>query len=100
MEADMRHRRSFSTVSTKDRESTRTGVDRDGSSNHPKRDTTESPPRIAPARCVSLLGVVGIAVLSMLTPACAHELDTDRTPPPRGSVGEEMFGVICDRVGA
>lgn len=92
----MRHRRKISTGTTKDRESTRSGVDQNRSSNHPKTDTT----RIAPSRCVSLLGIVGLAALSMLTPACAHELDTDRTPPTRGSVGEEMFGVICDRVGA
>lgn len=99
----MRHRRNFSTGLTKDRESTPTGVDQGRSSNHPKADTTVSTatkPRIAPARCVSLLGVVGLAALSMITPACAPELDTDRTPPSRGSVGEEMFGVICDRVGA
>lgn len=53
-----------------------------------------------PARCVTLLGVIGLAALSVLTPACAPELDTERDLPPRGTVGEEMYGVICDRVGA
>jgi hypothetical protein len=42
---------------------------------------------------------VGVALLAM-APGCHEELDTSRTLPPRGSVGEEMFGVICDRVGA
>ncbi|HEY8076992.1 MAG TPA: hypothetical protein VIF62_22850, partial [Labilithrix sp.] len=51
-------------------------------------------------RCVSAIGVIGLAALSALTPGCAPELDTTRSPPPRGSVGEEMYGVICDRVGA
>src|SRR5579884_1460186 len=31
--------------------------------------------------------------------ACS-DFDATRTPPPRGDVGTEMFGVICDRVGA
>jgi hypothetical protein len=96
----MRHRRRSSTGLTKGRESTRSGVDQGRSSTYPKSDTRSVGARIAPARCVSLLGVIGLAALSMLTPACAHELDTDRTPPARGSVGEEMYGVICDRVGA
>jgi hypothetical protein len=43
--------------------------------------------------------VVGLAVLNVLAPGC-HEFDTERTPPKRGSVGEEMYGVICDRVAA
>jgi hypothetical protein len=47
-----------------------------------------------------LLGIVGIAVLAAFTPACAQEFDTSRALPKRGTVGEEMFGVICDRVGA
>ncbi|HVH46242.1 MAG TPA: hypothetical protein VM925_28065, partial [Labilithrix sp.] len=48
---------------------------------------------------VSLLGIVGIVVLSVLGPSC-HEFDTERAIPPRGSVGQEMYGVICDRVSA
>ncbi len=55
--------------------------------------------QFASARCVSLLGVVGLATLTAFAPGC-HEFDTERTPPKRGSVGQEMFGVICDRVSA
>ena len=51
-------------------------------------------------RIASAIGVVGLASLAALTPGCADSFDTTRTPPPRGTVGEEMFGVICDRVGA
>lgn len=54
----------------------------------------------APARCVNLLGLVGLVVLSTFAPACAKPLDTERPALERGTVGEEMFGVICDRVGA
>ncbi len=32
--------------------------------------------------------------------ACSQDLDTTRSPPPRGTIGEELFGVMCDRVGA
>jgi hypothetical protein len=31
---------------------------------------------------------------------CAKDLDTSRQPAPRGSIGEELYGVICDRVGS
>jgi hypothetical protein len=44
--------------------------------------------------------MVGLVTLSALAPACAPDLDTSRATPARGSVGEEMFGVICDRVAA
>jgi hypothetical protein len=46
-----------------------------------------------------LLPWLGFAGVVLLAPAC-HELDTTRTPAPRGTVGEEMYGVLCDRVGA
>jgi len=45
-------------------------------------------------------GLVGLVVLSAFGPGCAPELDTSRPAVTLGSVGEEMFGVICDRVGA
>jgi hypothetical protein len=32
--------------------------------------------------------------------ACSSDFDTTRSPPPRGTIGEELFGVVCDRVGA
>lgn len=31
---------------------------------------------------------------------CNGDFDTSRTIPPRGTLGEELFGVVCDRVGA
>lgn len=52
------------------------------------------------ARCSRLLGLVGLTVLSAVVPACQKEFDTSRTLPARGSVGEEMYGVICDRLAA
>ena len=50
-------------------------------------------------RRVSFLGVVGIATLCAGAPAC-HEFDTSRDLPARASVGQEMYGVLCDRVAA
>jgi hypothetical protein len=32
--------------------------------------------------------------------ACTPDFDTSRNPAPTGTVGEEVFGVLCDRVGA
>jgi hypothetical protein len=46
-------------------------------------------------RVLSGLGVLGTVALA----ACANDFDTTRVPPPRGTLGEEMFGVLCDRVG-
>ena len=46
------------------------------------------------------LALALLASAATLTPACAHEFDTDRDLPERGSVGEEIYGVVCDRVGA
>jgi hypothetical protein len=43
---------------------------------------------------------VGLAASAVLAPGCSEPLDTTRATPVRGSVGEEMYGVICDRVGA
>src|SRR5690349_2916847 len=36
----------------------------------------------------------------LLLAACANDFDTSRSIPVRGTVGEELFGVLCDRVGA
>lgn len=44
---------------------------------------------------LSGLGVLGTVALA----ACANDFDTSRVPPARGSLGEEMYGVLCDRVG-
>ncbi|HEX7666280.1 MAG TPA: hypothetical protein VF407_17260, partial [Polyangiaceae bacterium] len=37
--------------------------------------------------------------LAFLATAC-NDFDTSRTSPPRGTTGEELYGVVCDRVGA
>ncbi len=31
---------------------------------------------------------------------CSEDFDASRNPPPRGTVGEEVFTIFCDRVGA
>jgi hypothetical protein len=50
----------------------------------------------------SLGRVVGIFVplaLGALGTACNDTFDTSRTLPPRGTLGAELFGVVCDRAG-
>lgn len=37
--------------------------------------------------------------LAFLATACS-DFDTTRTTPPRGTIGEELYGVVCDRVSA
>lgn len=111
----MRQGRTFSrAAAATGRDSSRSGrseLDLARSSSYPRRDTgreadqgpakpSGSWARLSPARCVNLLGLVSLVVLSSVTPACAPELDTSRPTVKRGTVGEEMFGVICDRVGA
>jgi len=92
----MRHGRTFSANDSVERQSIRSGVDDRRSSTGPRRSARSA----APSRRVSLLGLVGLATLATLVPACAEEFDTNRVTPARGTVGEEMFGVLCDRVGA
>ena len=50
-------------------------------------------------RFASWLGVVGLALLAAGAPGC-HEFDTSRVLPERDTVGTEMYGVLCDRLGA
>ncbi len=47
----------------------------------------------------SVIGYVGLGSLVVGALAC-NDFDTKRSPPPRGTVGEEVFGVLCDRIGA
>jgi hypothetical protein len=51
-----------------------------------------------------LLGALGTAGAFALTgtiaAGCAPQFDTTRSPPPRGTIGQELFSVLCDRVGA
>ncbi|MDB4933393.1 MAG: hypothetical protein JWP87_365 [Labilithrix sp.] len=96
----MRQGRRFTRGQAPNGQSRRSEVDPERSSIYPDRNTEGSASRFSPARCVNLIGLVGLVALSALAPACAPELDTSRPLPKRGSVGEEMFGVICDRVGA
>ncbi len=44
----------------------------------------------------ALTPLVGVVFVS----ACSNDFDTTRTPPPRGTLGEELYGILCDRVGA
>lgn len=76
----------------------RGGVDPIGSSTHPDPYTQPCLRARLGAR-VGLLGVVGLATLLAGAPAC-HEFDATRTLPDRASVGQEMYGVLCDRVAA
>ena len=41
------------------------------------------------------LGLVPLVVLG-----CAADFDTSRQIPPRGTLGRELFTVVCERVGA
>jgi hypothetical protein len=48
---------------------------------------------------VNLLGVVGLATLSATASGCL-KFDTERPKFERGTLGEEVFGVVCSRVSA
>src|SRR6478735_7538800 len=43
--------------------------------------------------------LLGFAVALTPVMASCHSLDTTRQAPPRGTLGEEVFGVLCARVG-
>jgi len=47
-----------------------------------------------------VLGATGLSMLALGAGGCHEEFDTSRVIPARGTVGEEVFGVLCDRVGA
>src|SRR5947207_14918614 len=47
-------------------------------------------------RLRSVLG--GLGTLGLFV-SCS-DIDTDRTIPPRGTIGEEVYGVLCDRIAA
>ncbi|MFI5301247.1 MAG: hypothetical protein ACHREM_24450 [Polyangiales bacterium] len=48
------------------------------------------------SRVLGLTTLAGAACVASCSPA----FDTSRNPPPRGTVGRELFGLLCDRVGA
>jgi hypothetical protein len=37
---------------------------------------------------------------TLVAAACSSDFDASRTPEPRGTIGEELYAFICDRVGA
>src|SRR5271170_7388060 len=43
---------------------------------------------------------VGVLATLGIVAACADPFSTVRNPPPRGTVGQELYGVVCDRIGA
>jgi hypothetical protein len=46
-----------------------------------------------------VLGIFVPIVVGGFGAACSDNFDTSRTLPPRGTLGEELFGVVCDRAG-
>jgi hypothetical protein len=44
--------------------------------------------------------LVALFATTAVLAACAADFDTSRKVEPRGSVGRELYGVLCDRVGA
>ena len=54
--------------------------------------------RIGFASRFALVAIVGCAACA--GGGCAPEFDTNRTAAARGSIGREMFTMVCDRVGA
>lgn len=67
-----------------------------GSTNASEATTS---PRQLGLRAVRALGLGALVLGASVTAAC-NEFDTERTPPPRGSLGTEMYGILCDRVAA
>lgn len=41
-----------------------------------------------------------MSVGTLALAACSNDFDTTHVPPPRGSIGEEVYGIFCDRVSA
>ncbi|WP_394826843.1 hypothetical protein [Pendulispora albinea] len=44
-------------------------------------------------------GVIPLIILGATGAACT-DFNTSRTAPPRGTVGEDLYGILCDRVAA
>jgi hypothetical protein len=42
----------------------------------------------------------GLLAITTAAVGCGGDFDTSRSTPPRGTLGEELFSMICDRVGA
>lgn len=91
-----RPRRAEATKKPAPIEHSRCDLDPSRSSSNPHSD---SQARGRTTRRVTFLGLIGLSTLIAGAPAC-HEFDTSRELPPRASVGQEMYGVLCDRVAA
>lgn len=51
-------------------------------------------------RSIFLGRVLPLAAATAVVAACGGDFDTTRAVPPRGSVGRELFSLVCDRVAA
>lgn len=59
----------------------------------PSRSSSSRAPRARVTRCAFALSVAAAAT------ACAADFDTTRVVPKRGSLGRELYSLVCDRVG-
>jgi hypothetical protein len=46
-----------------------------------------------------VLGIFVPVLVGTFGAACSDNFDTSRTIPPRGTLGAELYGVVCDRAG-
>lgn len=63
-------------------------------------ETGEAAPRKLGLRAIRTLGLCAVVLGASAATSGCNELDTERTPPKRASLGTEMYGILCDRVGA
>ena len=64
--------------------------------------TTPAPPTLTtlgPIRIGTRASLLAIASATVAV-GCGGDFDTSRSTPPRGTLGQELFSMICDRVGA
>lgn len=47
-----------------------------------------------------VVSALALGALACSGPGCAGDFDTARTTAPRGSLGRELYTLVCDRVGA
>ena len=47
----------------------------------------------------AFLAICGLGLAAALGPGCT-EIDTSRQAPPRATLGDDIYGVLCDRLGA
>ena len=62
-------------------------------------DYTSPHVRARGTRRVGLVSLIALAA-SIAAPGCAPEFDTNRVTANRGTLGREMYTMVCDRVGA